>query len=783
MCEHGGFYNLTELACTFSSGSVDSDGDSVTFSLVDDDSEVIKTGKFDDNSQNCSWVSQAPGTFWASGGAFPPPFTPECSTITFEDGTIWVKMRDVKEVMLVSMSHLDVGYTGDISDTINAYFVDFFPRAIAVQKELESLPDRDEYTPDLHYITHPWIVYMYLHCDTLTDLSNDLANPLVCPSDDDLSAFRAAVVKGTITWHASPMNMQVEWMNSEIFKLGMDISHSLDEEFQQPKKTTMSQRDVPGMTRGVIPNLNKVGVTGVSVGVNGGVCAPFVPMLFRWLNGPNADVDESVVAGWHPGGYPDAGGCMYGNDDDVTPPCNEQVAGPLARKECMVSGTTAFCFAFRTDNTGPPMDAEEVLAGFAVSKTQFPGAESRIYSGSLDEFFQLADANDRSGVDRLPIITEEIGDNWINGIMSDVWKTTTARRMQTAWSDYISAGNDVDDSMLSAGNFLLKATEHTWGMAELYNASSNWTNAVLERQLADGDFDVNINDYQVQRDFSRFARNCLDDDHPLAGPWDDIINRPPPTAPDLSSFTEVSDFTADFTCGNSKYKISANGALLMDEMTIAEFTYENLGEDVYNTSKISCSSVFGGKVGSIDYEGGKTQRSVASLQSLYVGDDSCDLWAQTKIEGEGAPSDAWTHFQFSGDKLLRVEFIALNKVRTRFNEAAWLNFKSDDPKASYWTMNKLGTDIGFEEVVQGGSRMQHAADFVECKTGCGAVQKITSLDSPLLSPIIDRLNDFPSVLLDNVEDIIDKNDAHGVAFNLWNNAWNTNYLFFYPYGE
>jgi len=145
----------------------------------------------------------------------------------------------------------------------------------------------------------------------------------------------------------------------------------------------------------------------------------------------------------------------------------------------------------------------------------------------------------------------------------------------------------------------------------------------------------------------------------------------------------------------------------------------------------------------------------------------------------GAPSDAYTHFEIKSDSM-HVEFIALNKVRTRFNEAAWLNFKEDDVSSSYWSMSKLGSSVGFDQVVQGGSRMQHGADSVFCM-GCGAMQKITSLDSPLLSPILSRLEDFPSVLLDNVQDVIAENDVHGVAFNLWNNAWNTNYLYFYPY--
>ena len=57
---------------------------------------------------------------------------------------------------------------------------------------------------------------------------------------------------------------------------------TLDDIFKLPHKTTLSQRDVPGMTRGVVPLLQKRGVNGITVGVNGGVCPAQVPMLFRW---------------------------------------------------------------------------------------------------------------------------------------------------------------------------------------------------------------------------------------------------------------------------------------------------------------------------------------------------------------------------------------------------------------------------------------------------------------------------------------------------------------------
>ena len=58
----------------------------------------------------------------------------------------------------------------------------------------------------------------------------------------------------------------------------------LDEEFGLETKMTLSQRDVPGMSRSVIPILSKMGVAAVAVGVNTASSPPTVPRVFRWVD-------------------------------------------------------------------------------------------------------------------------------------------------------------------------------------------------------------------------------------------------------------------------------------------------------------------------------------------------------------------------------------------------------------------------------------------------------------------------------------------------------------------
>eukprot|EP01044_Picomonas_judraskeda_P001426 COSAG03_NODE_86_length_13617_cov_15.756843_7_plen_123_part_00 len=106
----------------------------------------------------------------------------------------------------------------------------------------------------------------------------------------------------------------------------------------------------------------------------------------------------------------------------------------------------------------------------------------------------------------------------------------------------------------------------------------------------------------------------------------------------------------------------------------------------------------------------------------------------------------------------------------------------------------------FDEVVRGGSPQMHAADFATAiyppsasthrgtSKSTGSKQgramgprkaTIDSLDAPLLSAVGDGRP--PSVLLNRQMEPM--RHVYGVHFNLWNNAWSTNYPFFYPFIE
>eukprot|EP01052_Picozoa_sp_SAG31_P025249 SAG31_NODE_2203_length_6199_cov_6.619836_2_plen_108_part_00 len=63
---------------------------------------------------------------------------------------------------------------------------------------------------------------------------------------------------------------QLEIMDPALIQAGIQLTHDLDARFGLAAKRTLSQRDVPGMTRSIIPIIREMGVDSITVGANDG---------------------------------------------------------------------------------------------------------------------------------------------------------------------------------------------------------------------------------------------------------------------------------------------------------------------------------------------------------------------------------------------------------------------------------------------------------------------------------------------------------------------------------
>ncbi len=83
-------------------------------------------------------------------------------------------------------------------------------------------------------------------------------------------------------------------------EFGLKLAHDVAVKAGAPIPKVISQRDVPGMTRSIIPILKRNGIQAISVGCNSGSAPPGVPQIFKWHDPIS---NETILSMWHPGGY------------------------------------------------------------------------------------------------------------------------------------------------------------------------------------------------------------------------------------------------------------------------------------------------------------------------------------------------------------------------------------------------------------------------------------------------------------------------------------------------
>jgi hypothetical protein len=223
----------------------------------------------------------------------------------------------VDRVLVVSKTHLDVGFTDVAAAVRDRYLVDFFPRAIAVGRELRALggPER------LCWTTGSWILHEALEAADAAQRAD----------------LEHAVEVGDLAWHALPFTTHTELADRSLVEHGLSISARLDDRFG---RTTRAAKltDVPGHTRGLVSLLSAAGVDLLHVGVNPAAAAPEVPERFRWRDDAAAGSPEVAVM-YQSGGY-----------------------GAL---QVLEDGRTAVVIEMTGDNIGPP-SAEDVATTWAL---------------------------------------------------------------------------------------------------------------------------------------------------------------------------------------------------------------------------------------------------------------------------------------------------------------------------------------------------------------------------------------------------------------------------------
>ncbi len=326
----------------------------------------------------------------------------------------------VNEVIIVSKTHFDIGYTARVATVLNRYRTKMMDGALEVMDETSPLPKAFQFA----WTLPGWPLTQIVGPEQTAERRERI-----------LAAMRS----GRVVWHALPFTMHTESLDMEDLVRGLGYASNLSRQLGQPLPTDAKMTDVPSHTWTLPTLLTHAGVKFLHIGCNGASSSPKVPMLF-WWEGP----DGSRLLTFYSAGN-------YGTG--LIPPENWPHKTWLAM---LMTG----------DNQGPPtLDEAKQLQQDAAEK--LPGV--KVHFGRLSDF---ADAILAEHPD-LPVVRGDMPDTWIHGLESMPFETALARhwrpqigaleRLDTLMRCWGVTPAPVDDAVARAYENSLLYGEHTWG--------------------------------------------------------------------------------------------------------------------------------------------------------------------------------------------------------------------------------------------------------------------------------------------------------------------------------
>ena len=717
--------------------------------------------------------------------------------------------RHVRVVHVINSCHLDIGFADSSVGIMNRYFDGHIPNVIKLGKEIRGGKFPVGYTDNkLNFMFQSWVINLYLNCPP------DMG--IHCPTSEQVKDLHEAIKNGDITWHAFPHNAQLEVMGKTMINAGLELTFALDEKFGASYKQTLSQRDVPGLTRSLIPILKSRNVKAISIGANAGSTPPELPPCFLWQ-----DSDGSSLYGLYTWpGY----GMM-----------------PLShQRPCILPNLDhALVYNWNGDNGGP-LRAEDYANNFAEIQLNFPNAV--VVASTFDNFTQHLSKVEN----QLPIVTADAADSWIYGVPSDPQKVARMLAVERVWDRAakktdggISALLGQDPVLRNATRFALKAAEHTWGKDVKANLKDNesWHNIDFEKARSNAS--VNSSQYAILEEswweqrtwaITHVMETLKAASHPLFNELAMEFKNLEPKNPSISAgFISGATAPKVYSCGSFEISFdSTSGAiskLLHRDREWAGAGRDNLwGALRYRSySKADVSEFFKSYCKSseswVEHDYGKPGLPVSvegriwstQLEELLIlpthtgksssgdGDDTsndvCTFVTRLRFDDAdaherfGAPEKVYVRTVLDAENGTVDTTVSLfNKTTTRLPESMFFQFNppADDGHKIDWFVNKLGEWVEYKDEVKGASQHLHGiasdgsvASRMSSVLEDGhdqATMRLSSMDAAVVN--LGNLSAYPSPV--NVTPDL----GHGGAsFVLWDNLWGTNYIMWWPFHD
>lgn len=649
----------------------------------------------------------------------------------------------VKRVLVMFKCHFDAGFVDTQYNVVHKrYFEKFFPEAIETARAANDGGKR-RYV----WTTGSWLLFEYLEQAQAAERKT----------------MEDAIARGDIAWHALPFTWQTEMLSPSMIEGSLALAQSLDRRFGTVT-TGAKMTDVPGHTRGIIPPLAKHGVTLLEIGVNGGSTPAVLPPLFLWKDPSGASL-----------------AMMYHHEyEGIT----------------VVPGSDlALVTRVRGDNSGPhkPEEIDRIHAELAA---RFPNAE--IVATNLS-----AMANALAPYrDKLPVVTEEIGDTWIYGCASDPLKVARYREISRLRETWIARGalQVGDDTDLQLLRHVLLAPEHTWG-----TDTKTWLdyNNLIPSDLA-GKLDTKnykvvefswIEKRQDLLDGVATLPEALREEAQLAiealRPVWPVVT-PVAISPEVTvKLIETTHFLIGIdakTGAITRLRNKATGRDWASEKNpIALLTYQTLSQEDYSRyrasyviSKADWAQKDFGKP-NIERFGAKREEWQPASAGVRVGEtaDEHRILIRVQFDDETAllsgraafPRHAFIEMVLpKAESAIHLQLSWFGEPATRMPEALWFTFNPIVEDVKGWKLDKSGEWISPFDVAVSGNRHMHCVQSGFAYNAGDGSFAVDTLDAPIVA-----LGERDPLLFSNDQPDL----AKGLHSCLFNNCWGTNYIMWY----
>lgn len=652
------------------------------------------------------------------------------------EGDDW-QFESVKKVHVIFKTHLDIGFTDLAANVIDTYFNKFIPTALSLSEDIrrQGLKDRFIWT------TGSWLIYNYL----------ESASP------ENRRRMENAITAGDIAWHGLPFTTHTELIDDSLFVLGTSLSAQLDKRFGR-KTIAAKMTDVPGHCRAIVPLMHKANLAFLHIGVNGASTPPDVVPLFRW----RADNSELIVM-YH---------SQYGST--MTLPDNE----------------TAVAFCFTGDNHGPQTPGE-VGKLYGKMRKQYPSAD--IFASTLDAVAARATQLQ----DRLPVVTQELGDTWIHGPASDPQRIARFRELSRLRRRWLAEGKLEEHSPtdIAFGSKLLMVAEHTWGV-DIKRYLKDWSIYGFD-ELAEArkkpNFQFTESSWAEKRAYITQAVGALPAE--LAKEANRNLQKLAPVplsdtcgklVSDPASAIETKHFTIAVdpeTGAVTTLKDRKTGRVWADRRSpLALFAYQTFSQADYDrfhnqylTRKVSWALSDFGKPG-MEGDNPQSRTCLSRLREMRTQDDATGftIFLQMDVphtDQTSCPRRLTSRlFLPSDEPAIHVDFAWFDKPAYRLPEAMWLSFVPVITDENGFLLDKMNHAVSPLDVVKNGNRSLHGIiSGVKYKDSAGYFQ-LDSLDAFLVAPGKKSLLNF-----DDAQPVM----KDGLHFCLCNNVWGTNFMMWF----